>query len=157
MGGVQLDLAAAQLGLTYGKEWCHIGPVPDEGLCALYNAADLYLTTSLGEGWGLGVTEAMACGCPVAMGPHTSLWEIGKGAKRHETLPGVVWLGLEDGFVCGADTRLRRRINLDFAVHEIEEQYGQGRIGHGARVLWEEGHLKTWDWVADRLFDLLIG
>ena len=77
MGGIHLELAAKQLGLTYGKEWCHMGPVDDEVLAGLYNAADLYLTTSLGEGWGLGVTEAMACHTPVAMPRHTSLAEIG--------------------------------------------------------------------------------
>ena len=27
MGGVHLELAAKQLGLTYGKEWCHVGSV----------------------------------------------------------------------------------------------------------------------------------
>ena len=72
MGGIHLELAAKQLGLTYGVEWCHVGPVEDEALVGLYNAADLYLTTSLGEGWGLGVTEAMACHTPVAMPKHTS-------------------------------------------------------------------------------------
>lgn len=38
---------------------------PQEDLVALYNAADVFLTTSRGEGFGLTIAEAMACGVPV--------------------------------------------------------------------------------------------
>jgi glycosyltransferase involved in cell wall biosynthesis len=38
-------------------------PVSD--LVALYNAADVFVTTSMGEGFGLTIAEAMACGVPV--------------------------------------------------------------------------------------------
>jgi glycosyltransferase involved in cell wall biosynthesis len=150
MGGVQLDLAAKQLGLTYGKEWCHIGPVPDEGLLALYNAADLYLTTSLGEGWGLGVTEAMACHCPVAMAKHTSLEEIGKADAG-----GPIWLPMEPGAVCGADTRIRHRVDLEGAVQAIHHAWEQGQCGNGVRCHPALGHLKRWDWVAEELLKLM--
>ena len=36
-----------------------------EGLVALYNAADLYVTTTGGEGFGLTLAESLACGVPV--------------------------------------------------------------------------------------------
>ena len=38
---------------------------PEEDLVGLYNAADVFLTTSRGEGFGLGIAEALACGTPV--------------------------------------------------------------------------------------------
>ncbi len=160
MGGIHLELAAKQLGLTYGKEWCHIGPVADELLAGLYNAADLYLTTSLGEGWGLGVTEAMACHTPVAMPRHTSLDEIGA-----EPRPGIevggsagpIWLPMETGWVCGADTRLRHRVGLQGAIQRIYEAREHGKCGGGARNALAPGRLKTWDAVAATLFGLLMG
>ncbi len=139
MGGIHLELAAKQLGLTYGKEWCHIGPVADELLAGLYNAADLYLTTSLGEGWGLGVTEAMACHTPVAMPRHTSLDEIGYDAGGSV---GPIWLPMETGFVCGADTRLRHRVGLQGAIQRIYEAREHGKCGGGARNALAPGRHK---------------
>jgi len=183
MGGIHLDMAAKQLGLTYGVEWCHVGPVDDEALAALYNAADLYLTTSLGEGWGLGVTEAMACHCPVAMPCHTSLAEIGdcvtatmgNGRTVFPRQPspdlvprppspapagegsGPIWLPLETGFVCGADTRLRHRVELQGAIQQIYEAREHGKCGGGVRRALGVGWLKTWDAVSATLFQLLMG
>jgi glycosyltransferase involved in cell wall biosynthesis len=37
----------------------------NEDLCALYNAADMFVTTSRGEGFGLTIAESLACGIPV--------------------------------------------------------------------------------------------
>lgn len=137
-GGVNLEMAARQLGLTYGQEWCHLGSMPDVMLAGLYNAADLYLTTTLGEGWGLGVTEALACGCPVAMPCHTSLAEIGarvmrvdEGVGMPHPLP-IQWLPLEEGFVTGHDSRLRRRVDLMSAVQAIS-YYWESNFRDGKR------------------------
>jgi len=51
-------------------------------LRSIYNASDLYLTTNLGEGWGLTITEAMACKLPIVAPLHTSLLEISKNGER---------------------------------------------------------------------------
>lgn len=45
-------------------------------LNAIYNVSDLIMTTTLGEGWGLSITEAMAAGTPVIAPNHTSLTEM---------------------------------------------------------------------------------
>jgi len=45
----------------------------------IYNATDVYISTSRGEGWGLTATEAMACGTLTILPFHTSYMEIGKG------------------------------------------------------------------------------
>lgn len=46
----------------------------------IYNACDYYVTTTTGEGWGLTITEAMACRIPVIAPDHTSISEIGNSS-----------------------------------------------------------------------------
>jgi glycosyltransferase involved in cell wall biosynthesis len=45
-------------------------------LVALYNAADLFVTTSFGEGFGLTLGEALACGVPVIAQNVSSIPEV---------------------------------------------------------------------------------
>ena len=55
----------------------------------IYNASDVYLTTTLGEGWGLGFSEAAACKVPIIAPNSTSFIEMsnyGKNAYMLESL-----------------------------------------------------------------------
>ena len=45
--------------------------LPDDELLALYNSASCFILPTLGEGWGLTLTEAMATGCPCIATPVT--------------------------------------------------------------------------------------
>lgn len=50
--------------------------VSDEELAQLYSGAKFLLMATLGEGFGLPVVEAMACGCPVVTSSTTALPEV---------------------------------------------------------------------------------
>jgi glycosyltransferase involved in cell wall biosynthesis len=52
------------------------GYVSQKTLCDLYSVADLYLATSLHEGFGIPVLEAMRCGCPVLSSSGGALPEV---------------------------------------------------------------------------------
>jgi len=68
----------------YEEEMC-----PTEMVNKIYNASDVYLTTTLGEGWGLGFSEAAACKIPIVAPYSTSFMEMsryGKNAYMLETL-----------------------------------------------------------------------
>lgn len=54
----------------------------DNKLNYIYNALDCFISTSTGEGWGLTITEAMACKKPVIAPKHTSIEEICNGDER---------------------------------------------------------------------------
>jgi glycosyltransferase involved in cell wall biosynthesis len=42
-----------------------LGFVPDDKLCEFYNSLDIFAFPSAAEGWGIPITEAMACAIPV--------------------------------------------------------------------------------------------
>lgn len=52
-----------------------VGGVDRKILCAMYNAADLYLSTSA-EGFGLTIAESLACGVPVVGLQYSSVPEV---------------------------------------------------------------------------------
>jgi len=160
MGGIHLERAAEQLGLRLDREWAHIGAVPESHMRRLYGAADLLLTTSLGEGWGLPVTEALACGTPVVLPMHTSLMEIGDriGTEMFpEDEHAVRFLPLETGHVCGYDTRLRQRVELVDAVQIIRERWMRCQ-NNNLRVTLPPTVRQwlSWDRIAGEMLKLLL-
>lgn len=56
------------------------GYLDDDLVSALYSAADLYLASSLHEGFGIPLLEAWACDCPVICGNGGALPEIAQDA-----------------------------------------------------------------------------
>lgn len=61
---------------------------PIEYVNLIYNASDVVMSTTLGEGWGLSCTEAMACKRPVVFPNNTSLTEIiGSNNERGYLVP----------------------------------------------------------------------
>ncbi len=58
----------------------NLGVIPESRMPYLYNACDLFIHTSLYEGFGLPILEAMACGLPVISSNSSSLPEVVKDA-----------------------------------------------------------------------------
>ena len=55
-----------------------------ETLNNIYNAIDIYITTTLGEGWGLTITEAMGTKKPIIAPLSTSIVELlGEGTRGY--------------------------------------------------------------------------
>jgi glycosyltransferase involved in cell wall biosynthesis len=79
------------------------GFVPREDLPAFYNAASLVVHPTLGEGFGLPILEAMACGAPVVTSNTSSLPEVAGDAallvdpRNPEEIAGAVQRLLSDG------------------------------------------------------------
>jgi glycosyltransferase involved in cell wall biosynthesis len=78
-----------------------------EGMVALYNAADLYLSTTGGEGFGLNLAEALACEVPVVATDWAADAEVvGNG--------GILVPPLHDSY--GEPVRYHSTYGMDWAV-----------------------------------------
>lgn len=81
-GMVNLPEVVRNFGLTEGKEviFCNqyqqmLG-FPPEYMADMYNAMDVHLITTRGEGFGIPILEAQACGTPVITGGWTACKEL---------------------------------------------------------------------------------
>ena len=79
-GGINLPEMAEQLGITKAVVYCdqynyHLG-FPDQYMVWAYNAMDVHALCSMGEGFGIPIVEAQACGCPVIVGDWTATGEL---------------------------------------------------------------------------------
>ena len=50
--------------------------IPDDQMAHIYQASDVLLSPSMGEGFGLPIAEAQACGCPVITQDCSSMTEL---------------------------------------------------------------------------------
>ena len=77
----QLDLVEGKDYKLLPDEW-EVNLPSVEEVNMVYNASNLYLTTTLAEGWGLGITEAMATMTPIICPKNTSLSEMTNFGER---------------------------------------------------------------------------
>lgn len=81
VGGNLFDVDK-KLGLVLNKDWIipqNFNPnkgYPIEAVNEIYNFSDAIISTTLGEGWGFSMTEAMAAKTPVIFPDNTALSEI---------------------------------------------------------------------------------
>lgn len=141
-----------QLKLTQAHDtWTGL---PTEGLVALINAADLYVSTTSGEGFGLTLAEALACGVPVvttdyAAGPEV----VGPG--------GILVPPLHDSY--GDLVRYHSTYGMDWAVPDARAFTGPIQMlldkPQRRRAMGDAGrqHVKrsfSWDTAADQFLAL---
>lgn len=78
--GVDLPRLAESLGITrsvvFADQYVQLVGASDEHMARLYAAFDILLNPSLGEGFGVPILEAQACGTPVVVGDWTSMSEL---------------------------------------------------------------------------------
>jgi glycosyltransferase involved in cell wall biosynthesis len=74
-----------QTGLFTNQDIWFVDDADDEYLATLYSASNLFVSTSLYEGFGLPLLEALACGLPAVVSRAGSLPEIGAGAADYIT------------------------------------------------------------------------
>lgn len=132
-GGSLLE-TARQFDLKPGEDWGFPAKfnvnqgVPISVLNMIYNASDVIVSTTLGEGWGLSLTEAMAAGTLVAAPHNTSIPGIlgNEGIDDHERGISVLCDSTSSEWICEglADhERIRPLANVDDFVKKLVWAY----------------------------------
>ncbi|MFM9976079.1 MAG: glycosyltransferase family 4 protein [Beijerinckiaceae bacterium] len=86
------------------------GPVSDEALAALYDQSDLFAMSSLYEGYGMALTEALARGLPIVTSSGGAAAETVPDAAALKVPPGDVMLLSDALYRTISDATLRRRM-----------------------------------------------
>lgn len=115
----------------------------------IYNACDVYLTTTRGEGWGLSVTESMACRLPVICPLNTSLFEITDNGRRAYVLENQYPVASR------ADNIIRGQIDPDEAAATLDEvctdlQTYSGKLTQKVDAAYNYALSLSWDDIAKR-------
>ena len=78
--GMDLPAMGKHLGLSRNLKFVRREPynegLPEEYVVKVYRTADVLLNPAMGEGFGLPIAEAQACGCPVITTDCTSMSEL---------------------------------------------------------------------------------
>jgi glycosyltransferase involved in cell wall biosynthesis len=92
-------------------------PFSEEALCEFYNAADINITTTLGEGWGLSLSEAAACGTRSIAPRNSAIPEVLAGTNSR-LIKNIAHMnmGLDSG-------HLRPLVSVPRFVEAIEAEY----------------------------------
>lgn len=136
---VNLPKFIRRMGLEIGKDVIFADPYmyglgyPDEYMRDAYNAMDVLTNVALGEGFGIPILEAQACGTPVIVGDWTSMSELcfaGWKVEKSEAIP--IYHDFFDAFQYQANA---------FAIADRMEKAYQARGDNALREKAREGAL----------------
>jgi D-inositol-3-phosphate glycosyltransferase len=134
--------------ISYCSEW----GLPRDYVRKVYGASDVVVSSSLGEGWGLSVSEAMACRVPVAMPRHTSLVElIGEEEQR-----GLL-ADCHGGVVLPGESTYRSAVSVESLgekILEVKKDPEAAARRTRVAVRWVRAHC-NWDKITERWDEIL--
>jgi glycosyltransferase involved in cell wall biosynthesis len=163
MGIIDMGINIPELAVRYGfdsklvlsTQENRIPSVTDEKLNIIYNAADVGINTSLGEGWGLVNWEHAATGKPQIVPNHSALKEIWEGSAK--LIPTIMLQMIDRVNTVGQVIDIRALIStLEWAYYDWK--YNDGvelkELGQKGYNLTQEERF-TWQSI-DKDFDKII-
>jgi len=142
--GLNVTHLCERLGLVLGEDvfyppkFSENKGIEESDLNKIYNTFDVFVTNTTAEGWGLTVTEAMACKIPVICPIHTSLTEI--------TLHGGLVLSikkLEPMIFVNDSEKVRFKSDLEATVVSMHMSYTSIVHGLGFELMTEAAYNKV--------------
>jgi FkbM family methyltransferase len=189
-GGVDLIKLCDTLGLTTGfigrceasdvdvlfnDQYQTMIGLGDEYMNAVYNAMDVHLLVSMGEGFGLPIVEAQAAGCPVIVGDWTAMpelcfsgWKVAKAEAEPTFTPMNAWQytphfeaiaeRLEAAFRMKDNPDYRKRARdgaLKYDADKVTEKYWRPALDDMWKRIeaWQPEDQKKRQWIKVGLFN----
>lgn len=153
--GWNLHTMLRQTNLVEGKDY--IFPSENEfdaqssrqTMNGIYNAADVFVSTTSGEGWGLTITEAMMCQCPVVAPDHSAITEIGGNGSR------IFHLQTLYPFCTHYDSMFRWQCDYQEVAEKIHEALANPHLAE-KKIKLAADYMQsiTWDKICERWIEL---
>jgi len=136
--------------------------VGDEELCKIYNAADVYVSNSVAEGFGLPILEAQACGTPVIAPRNSAQTELVEGHGLlfdsidpeiyHEIpiyVPQLTWYPVPD------QRKLLEKLEKIYVDEDLREELGKKAREFALNYSWEK-IIPLWHQLLDTIEEELV-
>ena len=148
MSGIRFDDLIKNIGLPREKyqfvnQFAHRMNIPNDVLACLYSAADVCLSPTMGEGFGICVIEAQACGVPVIVSDFTAQPE----------LVGDGWIVQGQPWWDAAQSAWLQTPNIQDIVNALEQSYQRWIDGGRGRQPSQKAVDFARDYDADVVFD----
>lgn len=145
-GGVNIPEMCQLLGLKYGTDVLLPDPYnmllgfSDEMMANIYSSMDVHLLASTGEGFGIPIIEAQACGVPVIVGGWTAMPELvhsGHIIDKSEAEP--IWTGIASNqFIATVDS-IERKLHLEYKNPSPHERARKGMVeNYDAQLVFDK-------------------
>lgn len=141
--GVNLDRLIEACGIpedrvVFTDQYAYRMGLPPVAMAAIFNAADCVLAPSMGEGFGIPVIEAQACGIPVIVSDFSAqpelvgsgwlvdglpFWDEAQGAWLHFPNPHTISDCLEESYNGGGSAESARAKALRYDHREVYDEY----------------------------------
>jgi glycosyltransferase involved in cell wall biosynthesis len=82
VGYITNNPLSPEVDVVFCDQYTNLLGLPDNYMVDAYNAMDVMILCSLGEGFGIPLIEAQACGCPVITGAWTAMGELMFSGRR---------------------------------------------------------------------------
>jgi glycosyltransferase involved in cell wall biosynthesis len=144
-GVVHFRELCMQNGLEIGKDVIFTDPyfsyvgAPVEMMRALYSSLDVFMLVSMGEGFGIPILEAQACGCPVIVGDWTAMSELCFSGHKVDIKDSTPFYTPQGSFMYTPHIEaIERKLELEYMKPSSRKKALAGAIEYDADLVYEK-------------------
>lgn len=144
-GVVHFRELCAQNGLEVGKDVVFTDPyfsfvgATEEFMRTLYNCMDVFMLVSMGEGFGIPIVEAQACGVPVIVGDWSSMSELCFSGHKVDKADAFPFYTPQAAYMYLPKVEaIERKLNLEYRHPSSRERAREGALQYDADLVYQK-------------------